>query len=83
VTIGPAEAGIHLSLALPAGVDDVALAQGALDAGIGLWILSVHIFSDPRLGLLLGFGSLDERRPAEAVRQLAPLIRAARSGVSG
>jgi GntR family transcriptional regulator/MocR family aminotransferase len=77
VTIGPAEAGIHLSLALPAGVDDVALARRALESGIGLGILSVHYLSDHRPGLLLGFGNLDERRLVEAVRRLAPLIREA------
>jgi GntR family transcriptional regulator / MocR family aminotransferase len=77
VTIGPAEAGIHLLAGLPAGVDDVGIASEAQRRGIALTSLSPHYQSMPRPGLLMGFGALDETRLAEGVRLLAPLIRGA------
>ncbi len=76
VTIGRAEAGIHLCAGLPSGVDDVALAREALAAGIGLSPLSPYYLAAPRPGLLLGFGAMPEERLAEAVHRLAPLVRA-------
>jgi GntR family transcriptional regulator/MocR family aminotransferase len=82
VTIGPAEAGVHLLAGLPASVDDVALTQRARQAGLGIAPLSPH-FQDrarSRSGLLLGFGAQDEDRLRAGVRALAPLVRAAVAG---
>ncbi|MGE5335635.1 MAG: PLP-dependent aminotransferase family protein [Nitrososphaerota archaeon] len=77
VTIGPADAGIHLLARLPAGVDDVALAADADRHGIACMPLSPHYQRAPQPGLLLGFGGMPEERLAEGIRQLAPLVRAA------
>jgi GntR family transcriptional regulator/MocR family aminotransferase len=75
--LGPAEAGIHLRLDLPAGVDDVGLAERAREAGVGVAALSPYYLSDARPGLLLGFGAMPEERLVEGARRLAPLVRAA------
>ncbi len=86
VTLGPAEAGIHLLAWLPAGADDLALEREARRVGVALTALSPHyrpidrpddrLNDHQRPGLLLGFGALDEDRLRHAVRLLAPLIRA-------
>ncbi len=75
--IGPAEAGIHLLATLPAGTDDVALAEQARAHGLAVAALSPHYQAQARPGLLLGFGALNEEQLAEGVRRLAPLARAA------
>ena len=77
VAIGPADAGIHLLARLPAGVDDLALAEAASQRGVACMPLSPHYQRAPQPGLLLGFGGMPEERLVEAVRQLAPLVRAA------
>jgi GntR family transcriptional regulator / MocR family aminotransferase len=77
VTIGPAEAGIHLLVSLPGGVDDVALAAQAQQLGIEFSPLSPHFSSGPLPGMLLGFGALHDEQLAEGVQLLAPLVRAA------
>lgn len=80
ISIGPADAGIHLLARLPAGVDDVALVAEAHHHGIACMPLSPHYqgAAQPSLpGLLLGFGGMPEERLAEGVRLLAPLVRGA------
>ena len=77
VTIGPAEAGIHLVLGLPDGVDDLALVADARREGIAVTPLSPHYTSDARSGLLLGFGGLRDEVLHEGVRRLSPLIHTA------
>ena len=79
VAIGPADAGIHLLARLPNGVDDLALVEAASRHGVACIPLSPHYQRAPRPGLLLGFGGMPEERLAEAVRQLAPLVREAAS----
>ena len=75
ITIGPAEAGVHLLAGLPDGVDDVALAAEAYSHQIAVTALSPHYSTTPKPGLLLGFGAMPEDRLIEGVRLLAPLIR--------
>ncbi|HEX9037618.1 MAG TPA: PLP-dependent aminotransferase family protein [Ktedonobacterales bacterium] len=79
VTIGRAEAGIHLLAALPNGVDDVALTDRARQEGLAIAPLSPHYqnLALMRPGLLLGFGALDEERLRAGVRALAPFVREA------
>ncbi len=77
VMVGPAEAGIHLLVGLPQGVDDVALAAEAQRSGIELSPLSPHYSSTPAPGILLGFGAMHEEQLAAGVRLLAPLVRSA------
>ena len=75
VRVGPADAGMHLLASLPAGVDDVALAERARACGLAIAALSPHYQAQPRPGLLLGFGAMNEDQLAEGVRRLAPLAR--------
>jgi len=81
VQVGPAEAGIHLLATLPAGTDDVALAEQARARGLAIAALSPHYQAQPQSVLLLGFGALNEEQLAEGVRRLAPLARAAASAI--
>ncbi len=76
-SIGPAEAGIHLTLGLPDSVDDIALADAASARGIAVTPLSPHYAHQPKSGLLLGFGGQREEALREGVAQLATLIREA------
>jgi GntR family transcriptional regulator / MocR family aminotransferase len=76
MTIGRAEAGVHLLAGLPAGVDDVALTARARKVGLAIAPLSPH-FQGPassRSGLLLGFGGQTEERLSAGVRLLAPFV---------
>ena len=77
VQVGPADAGMHLLASLPAGVDDVALAERARAHGLAIAALSPHYQAQPRPGLLLGFGAMNEDQLTEGVRRLAPLAREA------
>jgi GntR family transcriptional regulator/MocR family aminotransferase len=77
VTIGPAEAGIHLVIGFAGAVDDVALAEAAGREGIAVTALSPHYARAARSGLLLGFGGQPEDALRAGVARLAPLIRSA------
>ena len=77
ITIGPADAGIHLLARLPDGVNDEALVAKAHHHGVACMPLSPHYQIHAQPGLLLGFGGMPEERLAEGVRQLAPLVRQA------
>ncbi len=80
VSIGPAEAGIHLLVGLPERVDDVELAQAAQRLGIEFTPLSPHFYStSPKSGMLLGFGAQSEEQLADGIGLLAPLVRRAAS----
>lgn len=83
VSIGPAEAGIHLLAGLPAGVDDTALTARARTLGLAIAPLSPHYQDVTRSqpGLLLGFGALNEERLRTGVHLLAPLVREAIAAV--
>jgi GntR family transcriptional regulator/MocR family aminotransferase len=83
ITIGPADAGIHLLARLPDGVDDVALVDAAQRHSIACMPLSPHYQERTRPGLLLGFGGMSEARLAEGVRRLAPLVREAVATAEG
>ncbi|MFB4308055.1 hypothetical protein [Actinomadura sp. GTD37] len=55
----PAEAGLHLSAALPPGADDAAVAAAALRAGAGLFALSEFAVDGPAApGLVFGYGAV-------------------------
>jgi GntR family transcriptional regulator / MocR family aminotransferase len=69
-----AAAGLHILLTLPSGADDVALAQAAAEAGIGVRPLSPMALRDPVHGLLLGYGRLGEARIGPAVVALAGVL---------
>jgi len=76
LTIGHADAGLHLTAFLPEGVDDLAVVRGAEERGIFATALSkCYAGRSPRSGLILGFGAADERATDRAVRTLASVIR--------
>ncbi len=74
-------AGVHVVLALPDEVDDVAVADAAAAIGIYVVPLSTSYVpgadrgTTPSRGLLLGYSRLSEPRLDEAVAELAGLIR--------
>ena len=72
--LGPVEAGMHLTVTLPRGADDRALADSADAVGLAVDFLSRHYLSRPLTrGLLLGFtGSpaADLRRGVQALARL-------------
>ncbi|MDO1527912.1 PLP-dependent aminotransferase family protein [Fulvimonas sp. R45] len=66
-----AEAGMQLTALLPPGVDDVALSRRAVQAGVSVRPLSpCYRGKAKRHGLILGYGSVDERAIEEGVRRL-------------
>ena len=70
-----AEAGLHLVLQLPRGVNDQAVAARATAAGIACVALSVCCLESQRGGLILGYGGVDVARMDEAVTRLAKIVR--------
>lgn len=68
LTVLGGDAGLHLALALPEGVDDAALARTMLERGVVTRPLSLYSLRrpPPLRGLLLGYGSVanDEIGPA-------------------
>jgi GntR family transcriptional regulator/MocR family aminotransferase len=66
-----AEAGMQLTALLPPGVDDVALSRRTVQAGVSVRPLSpCYRGKAKRHGLILGYGSVDERAIEEGVRRL-------------
>ncbi len=76
VEIDCAEAGLHLLAWLKPGVDDVAVSKAAAKLGVEAQALSMYaIEPQPRGGLVLGYGALDERKIRDGVRKLAEAFR--------
>ena len=70
-----AEAGLHLTLLLPEGLDDRAISARAGERGLWLWPLSATYLGAPvRQGLILGFGNTRTAEVAGAVRKLRAAI---------
>jgi GntR family transcriptional regulator/MocR family aminotransferase len=69
------ETGMHLTLLLPEGLDDVALTRRAAEAGISVRPLSICYLKPPeRGGLILGYGGADIPQIREGVRILKQLL---------
>ena len=67
-----AEAGMHLTITLPAGVSDSEIATKAARRGLWLWPLSPSYSGDkPRHGFILGFGSI----PIDQIHRNVRLLR--------
>ena len=76
VTVHNADAGLHVAVLLPAGVDDAAVVRRMAGRGLTATALSACYAAPPRRsGLLLGFGGSTERRLLEATRVLGELLR--------
>jgi GntR family transcriptional regulator / MocR family aminotransferase len=72
-----AEAGMHLTVTLPAGFDDVAIATRAGREKLCLWPLSPCYSTRPaRHGFLLGFANTPEDQMPAAVRRLRQFLAA-------
>lgn len=69
-------AGLHLLVTLPGGVDDEAVAERALEAGVLVQSLSSHRTGDGPPGLVLGYAATPPSGLREAVARLAPVVRA-------
>lgn len=73
--IAGGEAGMHLTMMLPAGSNDAEIARRAAKKGLWLWPLSpTYTGPGARQGLILGFGSTPAKEMPEAVRHLARVI---------
>jgi len=71
----PSDQGMHLVLWLARGIDDVALASRALDAGVAVRAVSpMYSQGNARSGLVLGLGGFSNEQMEAAVRILAALI---------
>jgi GntR family transcriptional regulator/MocR family aminotransferase len=69
--------GVHLTLALPAGVDDRAVARAALARGVTAIPLSVHALRVNWQGLVLSFAATPAADIAPLIDRLAPVLRGA------
>jgi len=73
------EAGLHLTVLLPAGVDDRAVSRLAAEKGVEAPALSDYAIRElPRGGLVLGFGAAPVEEIPDAVGRLAGAIRRVR-----
>lgn len=69
-------AGLHLILQLPAGVDDIAIARQANEAALLVRPLSRYFVEEKKIsGLLLGFASIDEEEMTPAFYRLAKIVK--------
>jgi len=76
IEIVSAEAGLHLVLLLPAGIDDKLLARRLNDSNIACVALSACCLQRPeRGGLILGYGGVPPHGIDGAVRRLGKLLR--------
>ncbi|MDX1687391.1 MAG: PLP-dependent aminotransferase family protein [Candidatus Promineifilaceae bacterium] len=73
--LGPADAGLHVTGWLPAGVDDEAVARRASELGIAVLPLSrLCLAQPPRPGLVMGFGAARPEAIPDGVRRLGQAI---------
>ena len=68
------EAGLHLTVLLPRGVDDRRVAQKAIERGVHATPLSSCYVGRPKSGLILGFGGAEERKLMAAARKLGEIL---------
>jgi GntR family transcriptional regulator / MocR family aminotransferase len=67
-------AGLHLLVGLPDGVDDAAVAERALAAGVAVQPLSYHRLRPGPPGLVIGYAATAPDRLREGVRLLAGVL---------
>jgi DNA-binding transcriptional MocR family regulator len=70
---------VHLTLALPPGVDDRAVARAAIARGVTAIPLSVYAQRVDWQGLVLSFAATPPAQIALLVERLAPVLREAAS----
>ncbi len=69
-----APAGIHVSVALPAGFNDLDISDRAATEGLFLWPLSRHYAGEPRHGFVLGFGGICAEQIPAAVKRMRAVV---------
>ena len=70
-----AEAGMHLTVTLPEGYNDIAIATRAAQEKLWLWPLSLCYASpSPRHGFILGYANVPEDLIPSAVRQMRQIV---------
>jgi GntR family transcriptional regulator/MocR family aminotransferase len=78
LTVHNADAGLHVAVLLPSGIDDVDVVRRMARRGLTATPLSSCYAEPPRRsGLLLGFGGSPPRRLLEATRVLGEVLREA------
>jgi GntR family transcriptional regulator/MocR family aminotransferase len=76
LTLHNADAGLHVAVLLPAGLDDGDVVRRMARRGLTATALSTcYVGTARRSGLLLGFGGSTERRLLEATRVLGEVLR--------
>jgi GntR family transcriptional regulator/MocR family aminotransferase len=76
LTVHNADAGLHVSVLLPTGLDDGDVVRRLAGRGLKAMALSTcYAGTDRRNGLLLGFGGSTERRLFQATRVLGAVLR--------
>ena len=68
------DAGMHLALTLPNGINDLEIAERAARQNLWLWPLSTSYLGEARPGFILGFGSTAVAEIPRAVRKLRNLL---------
>ena len=72
-----AQAGLHLTVTLPKGYRDRAIAARAARQNLWLWPLSpAYLGASPRQGFVLGFGGVTPAEIPDAVRRLREVVAA-------
>lgn len=74
VRIGPADAGLHVAVQLPADIDDKQLSERARRAGVAVPALSTYSLHSPVRGLLVHYANARASRIDGAVRALGELL---------
>jgi len=75
IEIHGAQAGMHLTITLPDGIDDMEITTRAAQERLWMWPLSRSYFGDKvRHGLILGFGSTPRDLIPRYVRQLRAIL---------
>ena len=71
-------AGMHLTLMLPADLNDKSIAETANRQGIGVTALSTYYSNTPakRYGLVIGYGNTDKEKIIQSIATLAKIIHA-------
>ncbi len=76
LTVHNADAGLHVAVLLPPGVDDAEVVRRMAGRGLtGTALSTCYAGMAGRTGLLLGFGGSTERRLLEATRVLGEVLR--------
>ena len=77
VTVHGSEAGMHLTITLQKGRDDMEIARRAARQNLWIWPLSFFYMGEaPQQGFILGFGSTPTEEIPRALRKLRNLILA-------